>query len=139
MFKWHALVGYWLLIGLFAVGNAILAGLLIQPWAGEYATHVYKSLLGVAFVFFASWLYSRSTRGPATMKVAWTTGLLWLLMTIAFEFLAGHYAFGNSWEKLFADYRIWNGRLWALFLAATFFGPPAMAGLLAQAGKRAGW
>ena len=44
------------------------------------------------------------------------TGLVWLAMTVAFEFLAGHYLFGNSWEKLFRDYDLRKGRLWGLFL-----------------------
>lgn len=44
-------------------------------------------------------------------------------MTVVFEFGAGHYIFGHSWEKLFADYNFVRGRIWALVLVTTFFAP----------------
>jgi hypothetical protein len=42
--------------------------------------------------------------GPESRAEAMWVGVQWLFQTLAFEFLAGHYLFGNSWEKLFADY-----------------------------------
>jgi len=50
-------------------------------------------------------------------------GILWILMTVAFEFLAGHYLFGTSWEKIIADYNIARGRIWILVLVATLISP----------------
>jgi hypothetical protein len=44
-------------------------------------------------------------------------------LTVAFEFFAGHYAFGNSWERLIADYNVFRGRIWILVLLANFFAP----------------
>ena len=43
--------------------------------------------------------------------------------TGGFEFLAGHYVFGNSWERLIADYNVFRGRIWILVLAANIFAP----------------
>jgi hypothetical protein len=40
-----------------------------------------------------------------------------------FELLAGHYVFGNSWEKLLADYNLFRGRIWALVLIIILFAP----------------
>ena len=37
---------------------------------------------------------------------------LWLGMTLAFEFLFGHYIAGKSWSLLLADYNLAAGRLW---------------------------
>jgi hypothetical protein len=48
---------------------------------------------------------------------------LWLGLTLAFEFLVGHYAFGTSWNELLADYDILNGRLWLLVLVAALTAP----------------
>ena len=39
---------------------------------------------------------------------------MWFCLTEAFEFLAGHYIFKNSWEKIFNDYNIFKGRVWIL-------------------------
>ena len=43
--------------------------------------------------------------------------------TIMFEFLFGHYVMGHSWDSLWADYHIFQGRLWPLVLMVTLFGP----------------
>ena len=130
MFKPGLVFGLWLLAMLFAVANGTIGRLIVEPAFGEYPNHVYKSALGVAFVLFISWLYARTTRGRVALRSAWAAGLIWLALTIAFEFLAGHYLFGNPWERLFADYLFWEGRLWSLVLLAILFGPALMAWLL---------
>ena len=48
---------------------------------------------------------------------------MWLVLTVAFEFLGGHYLFGQSWERLFADYDVRSGRIWLLVLATTAAAP----------------
>ena len=50
-------------------------------------------------------------------------GFIWLVLTIAFEFLFGHYEAGASWETLTAEYNLLRGRLWPLVLLATFLAP----------------
>jgi hypothetical protein len=47
---------------------------------------------------------------------ALTVGVIWLLLTVAFEFSFGHFVAHHSWEKLFQDYNILAGRLWVLVL-----------------------
>ena len=60
---------------------------------------------------------------PLTRGDAWTVGVLWLVLTLAFEFLAGHYLFHNPWERLFADYNVAQGRIWILVLITTVLAP----------------
>jgi hypothetical protein len=43
-------------------------------------------------------------------------GLIWLGMTVVFEFGFGHFVMGHPWKKLFNDYNILEGRVWALVL-----------------------
>jgi hypothetical protein len=45
------------------------------------------------------------------------------VLTLAFEFLAGHYLFGHPWATLLADYNLARGRIWLLVLVATLLGP----------------
>jgi len=40
-----------------------------------------------------------------------TIGLVWLAMTVAFEFLFGDYVAGHSWDRLLHDYNLFAGRL----------------------------
>lgn len=63
---------------------------------------------------------------PESAKQAWQVGLLWLGLTVAFEFLFGHYLMGHSWERLLHDYNILAGRLWLLVLAWTAAGPAVL-------------
>jgi hypothetical protein len=50
-------------------------------------------------------------------------GLLWLLMTLTFEFVIGHFVFRTSWEKLLADYDLSRGRIWPLVLLTCLVSP----------------
>jgi hypothetical protein len=54
---------------------------------------------------------------------------MWVILTVVFEFLAGHYLFENSWDRLIADYNMVRGRVWVLVLFASFFAPRWAAGV----------
>ena len=45
------------------------------------------------------------------------------MLTLAFEFLAGHFLFRNTWERLLADYNLAQGRVWILVLVTTLVTP----------------
>ena len=60
---------------------------------------------------------------PATAREAFLIGLVWLALTLAFEFLAGHYGFRTPWKELLADYDVLSGRIWVLVLLTTTLAP----------------
>jgi hypothetical protein len=43
-------------------------------------------------------------------------GLIWVVLTTAFEFLFGHFVAKHPWGRLLRDYNIFEGRVWVLFL-----------------------
>jgi len=45
-------------------------------------------------------------------------GFFWTSLTVAFEFLFGHYARGASLGMLLTDYNLLKGRLWSLVVIA---------------------
>ena len=45
------------------------------------------------------------------------------MLTLAVEFLAGHFLFRNTWERLLADYNLAQGRVWILVLVTTLVTP----------------
>jgi hypothetical protein len=61
--------------------------------------------------------------GPADSSAAWVIGGTWMVLTLAFEFLAGHYLFHASWSALAADYDVLHGRIWILVLVTTGVAP----------------
>jgi hypothetical protein len=73
-------------------------------------------------VFFLTWLtigWIRPTSSGKALKV----GVVWLCLTLAFEFLVGHYVFGNTWSALLADYDLSRGRIWIAVLVLTLLSP----------------
>jgi hypothetical protein len=60
---------------------------------------------------------------PRSLQEAWTIGVLWVALTLAFEFLAGHFLFGKPWQELIADYNIFEGRIWVMVLIVTLMTP----------------
>ena len=93
---------------------------------GETAARAISTLLLSAIILIVAsmtigWI---STRPQLD---AWRIGILWLALTIAFEFLAGHYLFRVPWHRILADYNIVNGRIWILVLIVTLLAPVAAA------------
>ncbi|HQJ08016.1 MAG TPA: hypothetical protein PLF54_03365 [Deltaproteobacteria bacterium] len=72
--------------------------------------------------FFLIWLLLPWI-GPKNRRQLWQIGITWLGSTVAFEFVAGRYVFGNSWERLLADYNVFRGRLWIAVLLVELLGP----------------
>ena len=103
----------WVLILLFAVLNgAVREGLLI-PRLGETAARALSTVILSLLVLASTW-FTIPRIGPPSSREALKIGLLWLVLTLGFEFLFGHYVFGNSWSMLLEDYNLSRGRIWIL-------------------------
>ena len=50
-------------------------------------------------------------------------GMVWLAMTVAFEFLFGHYVAKRPWRDLFLDYNLFAGRVWLVVLVWVTIAP----------------
>lgn len=117
----------WLALLVVAVVNGILREGFLSPRVGADAGQAISTVLLCAGILGVTWL-TIGWVGPATPRDAWILGLVWLALTLAFEFLAGHYLFGHSWERLRADYDILRGRIWILVLVTTLVAPWATGG-----------
>jgi hypothetical protein len=70
---------------------------------------------GAALVLFAGYFGVLEHRWPLrTARTAAEVGAAWTAATVAFEFLFGHYAAGESWEDLLKAYDVRTGNLWIL-------------------------
>jgi hypothetical protein len=118
----------WVLMSVVAVANGTLRVYVLVPAIGEASGHVASTVLLCAVILVLTrltigWIGARGTRDDFIL------GGLWLSMTLAFEFLAGHYLFGHSWERLLADYNPAAGRVWILVLIVTFLAPWIASGI----------
>jgi hypothetical protein len=112
----------WLILVVLAILNGTIRNYLILPLAGEKAAHIISSVTLSILIIAVAW-FSIGWIHPNTVGEAIGLGCFWLVLTVLFEFGAGHYLFKNSWEKLLADYNIFKGRIWVLVLLATLFAP----------------
>jgi len=105
-----------------AIVNGGLREIAIVPRTGDVVGHAISSVTLSAAIVALSW-FTIAWIGPRSTRDAWMIGVLWLVLTLGFEFLAGHYLFGNPWNQLWADYDVLHGRIWILVLLATFVAP----------------
>jgi hypothetical protein len=112
----------WLVILLLAnLNGALREVLLIRP-LGPMAGRALSTILLSAIVFLVSW-FTVGWIGPATAGDALRIGILWLVLTLAFEFLVGHYLFRQPWPALLEDYDLSRGRIWVLVLLVVLTAP----------------
>jgi hypothetical protein len=112
----------WLGIMVLAILNGAFRDVLLAPRLGDAAARAISSITLASAILLVTWLILPWIR-PASMPDAWYTGLMWLAMTLAFEFGAGHFLVGTPWPALLADYDVFAGRLWILVLMATLIAP----------------
>ncbi|HSS51063.1 MAG TPA: hypothetical protein VLX28_19145 [Thermoanaerobaculia bacterium] len=103
----------WFPMLLLAFANGTLRELWIRKHAGELLAHQISTVLLLLLFALYTWIVVR-VWPPESADHAFTIGLLWLFLTLAFEFLFGHYASGRSWSALLNEYNVLAGRLWAL-------------------------
>ena len=121
MFILRALL-FWFGLMVLAIANGTVRTYWIIPFTGDRVGHWISTVMLSALILLATslgwhWLSPRNT------AEAWRIGILWTLLTLAFEFLAGHFLFKKSWAALFADYDLTNGRIWVLVLISTLLAP----------------
>ena len=115
-----------LIIWLCFIPVAILNGglreyVLAKAITEEWALPISGITLSVC-IFLITWLLLPLVTKAITSKDCWLIGICWVVLTIAFEFIAG-LADGNTITELLAAYNPLTGNLWLLVLATTFLSP----------------
>lgn len=105
----------WFVLLAIAIFNGTLReygyGHLLSPLAAHQVSTVIAMLLTGGFV----WVLARYWPLP-DKKAAHKVGGVWLLATVCFAFVVGHFVMGKSWYSLMAEYDLSTGRLWSVFL-----------------------
>jgi hypothetical protein len=117
----RALLAWFLILLLAILNGAFRVGFLIL-WLGETGGHIISTLLLLSLVLLASWILIPWVQ-PASTRDAWYIGVFWVFLTLSFEFLAGHFLFGQTWDRLIADYDLVDGRIWIFVPIITLLAP----------------
>jgi hypothetical protein len=115
-------VAVWSAMVPIAIANGAMREILIVPAAGQAAGHLISTIMLCSAILLVTWMTIGWMR-PANLRDAAWIGIGWLALTLAFEFLAGHYVFGTPWYRLVADYNLAEGRVWILVPITTALAP----------------
>lgn len=117
-------VGVWIALLILAIINGAIRNGVYGPRIGnELVAHQISTVTCIVLFLTVMYVFLKFTGAEYTEHDLLIIGFMWLVMTIVFEFLFGHYVMGNPWSKLFADYNILKGRVWSLVLLTTLGGP----------------
>lgn len=112
----------WFGLVILAIVNGILREKVYAPRLSELSAHQLSTLIFLLFSGLYIWQVTGIFR-ITSEKHAFVIGGLWLIMTVCFEFIFGHFLMGHSWNRLFHDYNILEGRVWILVLIWTVISP----------------
>jgi hypothetical protein len=115
-------VGIWILLVLLAILNGGVREKLLVPLLGQQRAQPISGLL-LSIIIFVITLAVFPILGINSSYQAWLVGGIWLLLTVAFEFLFGHFVMGKSLSKLVEAYDVLKGSLWVVVLVTTLISP----------------
>jgi hypothetical protein len=118
---WRAIVVWFAVLALASLNGAAREAWLI-PRFGDPAGRALSTVILCALVYLTTWLtigWIHPTRAGEALGI----GVLWLVLTLAFEFLAGHYLFQKPWAVLLEDYDLSRGRIWIVVLIVVLLAP----------------
>lgn len=115
----------WLGLMIIGIANGVARNYTYGRRLPELAAHQLSTLIGMilitGYVWLMNMIWPLESAGQAII-----IGLIWLGMTVVFEFTFGRYVVKHSWEKLLHDYNLRRGRVWILMLAWTTLAPYAI-------------
>jgi hypothetical protein len=112
----------WLALVVLAILNGGVREAVLVPPLGLATAHFVSTILLCGLILAVSW-FATPWIGPSTARAALVVGSIWLLMTLGFEFLAGHFLFRKAWPVLLADYNLLAGRVWVFVPVVTLLAP----------------
>jgi hypothetical protein len=119
-------IAVWLILIAVEFVHGMLRTVFLVAYVGDFRARQIGVFIGSALIvliayLFTGWLQATSTR--ALLLV----GVLWLLLTVAFELVFGHFVFGRSWASLREDYNLVRGGLLPLGLLVLVLSPAIAA------------
>ena len=118
----------WAAIIPMAIANGILRDAVLVRSLGQKRARTVSGLSLSAVIL--AWTILTITWVPLPSLVQYAgVGLLWLTLTVAFEFFFGRVVAKKSWQELLRAYRFENGDIWPLVLMAVTVSPVAAAAL----------
>ncbi len=105
----------WVPMLLIAIANGALRQLTFGRVMPELHAHQLSTAIGAVLIGLFIWAVVHLWP-PASARQALSIGLVWLFLTVAFEFVFGRFVMHHPWSRLLNDYNVIEGRVWVVFL-----------------------
>ncbi len=117
---------FWFVLLILAIINGIIRDATYKPFLEPYIgnrAHQLSSITGILLFFCAIYLFLKYIKVDYTKHDLWNIGVMWLIMTIIFEFAFGYYVRDSSWNEMIEAYYFWKGELWIFVLISVVIIP----------------
>ena len=108
----------WLGLVVLGIINGVIRNSVYAKFLGELFAHQVSTVILIVLIGLYTWVLTGWWKIESAGQAV-AIGLIWLALTVVFEFLFGHYVVGHPWSRLFHDYDIRQGRVWVLVLIWT--------------------
>lgn len=105
-----------------AILNGGLREYVLVPVIGQKWALPASGIILSGLIFLITWFMLPRLIKDNIRTERWLMGIVWALLTVIFEFVAG-LSGGNNIQELLAAYNPLTGNLWLLVLVTTFFAP----------------
>lgn len=96
-----------------AIINGAARDLLYLSKLGKEKANALSTLTLMVFILIFTMVFQK-LKYVENLNESMIIGAWWFILTLSFEFLAGHYLFKRSWKELLENYKINEGKLWIL-------------------------
>ena len=112
----------WIPMVFIAIGNGVARDLGYGKYLTTLRAHQLSTLTAAILFSIYAWVIERHWPLESAAQ-AILVGGIWLVLTIAFEFVFGYYVAKHSWAKIVAAYDLRKGQVWPLLLLWLFVLP----------------
>ena len=112
----------WLLLIVAEILHGIARGIFLVPHVGDFHSRQIGVFTGSLIIFVIALAMVRWI-GASRITQLLGVGVLWLILTLAFEIFFGRFVMGASWERLASDYNVLQGGLLPLGMVVVLLSP----------------
>ena len=112
----------WVVFMATAIANGIFRVSVLETSVNQYLAHLLSTAI-LCLALFVEINVFLSIVGDYSQGWLIALGVMWLLLTIAFEFGFGHYIARQSWSTLLENYNLLRGRVWPAVLLVVLVTP----------------
>lgn len=126
LMKWLKILLIWFCFIPIAILNGGLREYVLNQYFPTNKALIISGVLLSLFIFLITGLFLPRVKSFSRLNSI-QTGVLWMILTVCFEFGFG-LATGTNWKELMEAYNLSNGNLWIIVVLSTFLAPILFAG-----------